>query len=441
MTLVAPANLARIARARRGTAYLLIAAVIALVAIMALAGAMANQIAIRQAALSVDAQRAEVLAESAVSWAIARINADSNWRTTFTNNVEVTRVAAQGGGTMSFKLVDETDGNLSNAPTHAVRVYGYGRYGRATRVLSVVLTGSTPLPALSNALTVGGNMTLSNATLNASGRTIHCNGTVSGGSGSVNINANLSSSVSINLLGINLVGVQLANQPQMALPDANAFDYYLAVGTRIPWSSISGGAIDRKLITPASSGYFFVSANDRGVYVIDCEGNDIQITRSRIVGTIVLLNPGSGSRIGLGGGVDALHWTPADPGMPCLLVKGNISMSFNMGSGAQLNEASETVNFNPSNSPYPWSGGTTDSDQTDSYPSRIEGLIYVSGNLTSNAQRNTAIGNTIVGGNYSVTGDNVTFTHYPTYAVYAPPGFGGAGTMMPMASTWRWEAQ
>lgn len=426
--------------ARRGTAYLLIVGVISLVAIMALASGMASQIAIRQASLSVDTQRAEALAESAVSWAIARINADANWRTTFTNNVEVTRVAVTGGGQISFKLVDETDGNLAGSTTHAVRVYGIGRAGKATRVRSVVLTGSTPLPALSNALTVGGNLSLSNATLNASGRTIHCNGTVSGGGGTVNINANLSSSVSISLLGINLVGAQLASQPQVALPDANAFDYYLAIGTQIPWNRISSGKIDRKLISPATSGYLLIDNNDRGIYVIDCEGNDIQITRSRIVGTIVLLNPGPGSRIGLGGGVDALHWTPAEPGMPCLLVKGNISMSFNTGSGALLSETSETANFNPTNNPYPWSGGTTDTDQTDSYPSRIEGLIYVSGNLTSNATRFTAIGNTLVGGNCSVTGDNVTFTHYPTYGVYAPPGFGGAGTMMPMASTWAWAS-
>ena len=57
--------------------------------------------------------------------------------------------------------------------------------------------------------------------------------------------------------------------------------------------------------------------NAQGLYWINCAGNKLVIERSRIKGTLLVLNPGSGSMIGAG----PISWSPATPGYPALLVR------------------------------------------------------------------------------------------------------------------------
>ena len=227
------------------------------------------------------------------------------------------------------------------------------------------------------------------------------------------------------------------------MPDANVFDYYIANGTRIPYSSISGGRINGKVISPTTSGGFFgVADNPKGIYIIDCGGSTIILTNSRIVGTLVILDPGPGSSIGDGIGNDALVWSPAVPNFPCLLVRGNMAIS-NANSALQLVEATYGHNFNPSGTPYPYSGGTTDSDSTDTYPAGIDGLVYVSGNDPANptsTMRYPSVANLIVGGACTAAKDQLTLSPKLIYNAMPPPGFTGGGTLQTVPGTWRWES-
>ena len=141
-------------------------------------------------------------------------------------------------------------------------------------------------------------------------------------------------------------------------------------------------------------------ANPNGIYWIDCGGSKLVIERSRILGTLVVLNPGAGSTIANG----PIHLAPVSPGYPVLLVDGDFAIrATNRG----LNESysGETgTNFNPAGIAYEFNNplcSATDSSANDIYPSEIQGLVAVSGNLTFENQPRIR-GQVIAGG--TITG-------------------------------------
>jgi hypothetical protein len=158
-------------------------------------------------------------------------------------------------------------------------------------------------------------------------------------------------------------------------------------------------------------------ANPQGIYWIDCGGGKLLVERSRILGTLVVRNPGTGSAIANG----PIHMSPAKPGYPALLVDGNFAIR---ATSRVLNELEYGVNFNPSGMPYELnnpSAGSTDSNANDGYPSEIQGLVAVSGNLTfENSAR--VRGQVIVGGNVSGA---FSLNYQPGSMINPPPSFYG----------------
>jgi hypothetical protein len=71
--------------------------------------------------------------------------------------------------------------------------------------------------------------------------------------------------------------------------------------------------------------YSGAPTNAQGIYWIDCAGNKLVIERSRIVGTLLVTNPGAGSCINNG----PINWTPAVAGYPALLVDADIATDAN----------------------------------------------------------------------------------------------------------------
>jgi hypothetical protein len=158
-------------------------------------------------------------------------------------------------------------------------------------------------------------------------------------------------------------------------------------------------------------------ANPNGIYTIDCGGSKLTIERSRILGTLVVVNPGAGSNIGNG----PIFMAPATPGYPSLLVKGDFAIRATTRS---LNEAESNANYNPGTMPFDFGTSTsaaTDGNLNDSYPSEIRGLVAVSGNLTfTNTPR--IRGQLVVGG--SVTGTS-GLEYRSDSLLSPPPGFQG----------------
>jgi len=173
--------------------------------------------------------------------------------------------------------------------------------------------------------------------------------------------------------------------------------------------------IFQKVLSP-NSNPFGAQTNPRGIYVIDLAGNKIFIKNSRIVGTLVLINPNGASEIGDGG---PLTWEPAVAGFPALMVK-DADVTINP-STAGLVEYANNTNFNPTGTPYEGLG--EDSDEDDTYASEIKGLIYCNKKIIF-YQHPVITGAVLANDNIEIN-DELDLTHNPIYFFSPPPGFNG----------------
>lgn len=156
--------------------------------------------------------------------------------------------------------------------------------------------------------------------------------------------------------------------------------------------------------------------NAQGLYWINCANNRIVIERSRIKGTLLLMNPGAGSMIAPA----PIHWSPSIPGYPILLVDAATPTNANFTIAAinrPLSEMDDGTNYNPAGMSYETLG--TDSDTNDTYPAEIQGLILVRNNLTF--QNNSLVKGSIVVGNQVISTSASLDVNYRPDALYSPP--------------------
>jgi hypothetical protein len=113
---------------------------------------------LKAAQVANDREEARVFALSAIDHAVSMMDFDPNWRSNYTNGVEVGPWTLDGNP-FSWKLVDD-DGSLSNDPTDPVWVYGYGRVGEAawTERALVRPDRGQPLEALNTCLHCSGEL-------------------------------------------------------------------------------------------------------------------------------------------------------------------------------------------------------------------------------------------------------------------------------------------
>jgi hypothetical protein len=294
-----------------------------------------------------DAVEAGVLAQSAVEYALLQINTDSSWRTDY-NSGDTQGPWTLGNGAVSFKLVDEVDGNLANAADDPVRIYGIGKVRNATRMYSVSAGTSQSLNCLSVASASAGNIVLGSSTITGTA-TMSSNGTITGAAGAFG-GTNLEAQTAVTLTLCTGSGYRHAGSAQgftaKVFPDnTHVFDYYTSNGTTIPFSSIpqvgvvplTTATIDGKLISPAVNSVGG-GTNTKGIYIINCGGQNLVIQNTRVVGTLVVLNAGTVTIQNSG------VYEPAITNLPTLLVQGNIALKLN--STTALSE-SGTTQFNP----------------------------------------------------------------------------------------------
>ena len=184
----------------------------------------------------------------------------------------------------------------------------------------------------------------------------------------------------------------------------------------------SGRFIYRRVLGPGINP--FGPTNAQGIYWIDCGGNRLIIERSRIKGTLVVINPGSGSRIGDG----PIHWSPAVPGYPALMVRADDTTSADFtieATDRTLSETENGVKYNPPGAPHEQFG--EDADLGDIYPSEILGLVVVADDVVfgNNA---TIRGQVIAGGDITVSGGTLEVDFQPDSLLNPPPGFTAPAT-------------
>jgi len=354
-----------------------------------------------------DAADARNYAFSAVEVARRQIASDPNWRTDYSNG---TWFSSQpiGSGTMSVQVVNP-NGPLNNADNDPVIITALGFKGTARQMLTVTLTANTiPLTCLGVGLYCGGGGTFSSATV-AGTSTISSGGTLTLTNST--FNANRFEAVAIVPVGCTGMGPQTILSTGRTLPSSGSLAYYTSHGTPISYASLpSGGCLQQCVLSP-NSNPFGPQPDPQGIYVIDCGGQNINVQNVRIVGTLVLLNTGNSSII-----QGSVNMAPVVTGFPALLVNGSIQFGF---TSAPLTE-STAGNLNPPGTPY---NGISNTTTTDSYPSLIQGLVYVSGNPSFTASASATIkGNLITAGILSVQG-TLNITYDPTSNQSPPPGF------------------
>lgn len=399
--------------ARRGSVYLAVFALAMLALVIGLGGMMSARVQARDAALAADAAAARANAYSAIELGRLWILQDPSWRT---SKPGPSWIASQpfGDGTISVDVTNPL-GALARSSLDPVVMVGTGTRGGARQKLKVTLTPSPEaLSCLNAAWCAGGSISVSK-TLTGPGLVVATNASFSANSATVNADVEATGSVS----GSAYAGSKKSGVAARALPSiTSVLAEYALLGSTGSFSGIprisENWTVQNVLIGP-SSAPFGAAARANGVYILDCGGKALVIQNVRVVGTIVLVNCGGLSLRG------AINWSPAVANYPCLIVQGSLTIDQD---AASLVESTVAVNLNPSSTPFPYPSGTSNATTTDYYTCGINGLVYVSGSLTSN-NPGWSLGPVIANGSIT-TNESVTIVPCPKYAASPPPGFADA---------------
>lgn len=357
----ARAHLRRSSSRRRGSVYIAVLGASLIVMTLAIGGILATRVQARGTDASNDAAEARLYAQSALELARLWISQDARWRSNRINGSWADRLSL-GTGNISIDVSDPLDGDLNNRPHDSVQITAIGKKGSARQLLRQTLTARpVPLPALRYAIHTAGEFRIdSGKRLILGSATASTNGSWRN-DGTVEGNADVSTSSSnSSIYGTLTTGVAARSMPESTVPEA-----YARLGTLINPSSTMTG----KVLTPTLNPFGAVNAD--GVYVIRANSN-LTIRQCRIYGTLVIFAPGKKVTID-----QANLFQPARPDFPAIIIVGDCTLDYT--SSTALTEAGAPANLNPTGAAYL---GVVDSDQTDSYPNEIQGLLHVTGQLT-----------------------------------------------------------
>jgi hypothetical protein len=175
----------------------------------------------------------------------------------------------------------------------------------------------------------------------------------------------------------------------------------------------TGKIIYQKVLTPTVNQLYPGAPTDpsgNGIYWIDCAGNRLIIERSRIQGTLLVVNPGANSCVNNG----PIHWSPAVAGYPALLVDSDNGTSADFAicaTNRALSEKENGVDFNLD--------GITGNYI---YASQIRGLIAIRHDLTFQ-NRSLIRGQVIVGNNITASTGELEIDFQPDSLLNPPSGF------------------
>lgn len=406
---------------RRGSIYLAVMAYASLMTVIGLSVLLAVRIKWRTAESEIDLRQARLHARSAIELGMWMINDNPNWRTELPNGVWF-QDRSIGAGTYTVEGTDPNDADLANSVFHPLVLTGTGVKGAARHKTQVTLEALIkPLGCLEVALHAGDDLNFATALL-ISDQTISANDVID--SVGSTIDGNVEAVKAIN--GSGYTGTTTTGIDPRTMPTAAAFNYYLANGTAIAISSMpanaNGARLTQVVLSPTSNP-FGAETNAEGIYVIDCLGTNLEIKLSRILGTLVLINPGADSIIR-----QSVNWEPAIANYPALLVRGSMIIQLD---AANLDEAALGVNFNPLGTSY---DDDEDAVLDDTYPSVIQGLVYVSEDLATLGS-SAFKGSLVVGRRLYATG-TLDLTYQSAAYDNPPPGFIEVPRMQVVDGSW-----
>ncbi len=406
-------------QSRRGSAYVFVLAASLLLVAIAVGAIMVPQAEYGRARLRIAEIEARNACQSLLELGLERTENLPLWRSQRAGNPQAAS-ATLAGATGFAEVMDPADNDLDDSLDDPVRLYAVGEAGSARKMVQVMLDPEyEPLSCLNYSIRVGrhwlasGTTLRANAAVGAGGNVtavfsgiyppVVAAGAINGGiyfgtrtqnsegTGSATSTSNTTADVNIDgdVTAIHLgqksaLATPMAYTPGETMPVAGkVFDNFAFMGTSIPLASLPGRVLANQLLSPASNPFGVTNAS--GIYVIDCAGQSVVVRNVRVVGTLVLRNAGSSTRLD-----EAVNFEPAMPGYPCLLIEGSATFAL---SRDDLDEGSVNANFNPAGTPY---RNRTNTTTTDEYANELRGIVYVSQDLGV-TQNLTVMGTLIVG--------------------------------------------
>jgi hypothetical protein len=420
-------------RVRRGSAYVMVLGVATLVAVIGMGVLLAARVGTRMTVDGNDAVEADALAASAVEQALTLINADPGWRSRYGSGKD-NGPYPLGRGTITWKVVDEFDGDLANNANDVTRLYGTGSVGRARRVYSVLLQPAGPgLEVLQKPAhaTTAFNVRISTVTINVTGGPLSTDGRFDANG---NVNANVEASNTSGGGAINgSETIIIAHRP---MPSPGVFDLYLRRATEIPWDQVSGTAGIRGALSAASNPYG--SPNPDGIYHVRVPYKGVlKVDNARLQATL-LVTADSGCKVKVG---PSVLWEPPASDLPALIARGPDVYVTLDSSITGITELTAGQNLNPPAMPY---NGSADTDLLDSYPAELKGLYHVMGkNATLEIGANLKCTGVLLTDGTIVAGDvslplvmNVSLALDKTLFSQPPAGYSTGEQMAPVDGTW-----
>ena len=319
--------------------------------------------------------RVQAASMGAVELARLAVASDASWRTTFTSGSWSSPLTL-GTAQIRWRLIDPADGNLADDASESIVVEGMATLAGCTRVTAVSLRPSKqPLDVLASTIHAAGSLENSGI-LTTSGRGVSTAGTLTN-NGVIRGDAS-----ALLALGTgNVTGTTAILSLAPSMPPTAVFDTYKARATPIAWGGgIGDWAITWPLlsagINPSGSG-----TNADGIYTITVPSSRVlYLELYRIRGTLVI-ECGDKACVQI---TKAISWEAHRTDLPTLLIRHTTATNTQDSISPAIGTLSESAlgqNLNPIGSPF---NRTENATLTDSYPSRIDGLVHVifpSGNL------------------------------------------------------------
>lgn len=415
--------------ARQGYTYIIVmmsAIIVSTIAMSAVWAARKHQI---EQNVADQAYELASAADSAIELALARIAADTNWRTAHVHNTEYGPFAL-GEVSLFYRLLDP-NGDIGNGRLRDITVIGIAKRGTLSYAAQVEATPAGPaLTFLNHGFSTALDVNMP----------FRCTWT---NNGSFHFDDDLRLQHQASLSGVvNVVdsltldwgsymnGPSTTSVPRASFANFDTLNRYIQEATNISITSlptVSGRRrIGNCLISP-NHNPFGTSLNEKGVYRINCNGQNIELTNCRILGTLILQNLGSNSRIWLN-----VIAQPAFANYPSLYIDGDIDIDTRWGN---FSEASIGTNLNPVGAPYQ---GSTNTNQNDVYPARIEGLFYVRGTVWLAYDSELEVDGVFRPYELTTNSDTSMRINYNSdLAANPPPGFRQDTIMRPIQGTYR----
>lgn len=357
-----------------------------------------------------DLRHAQLAADAALEWSIAKINATSNWRSAHVHNVD-SNPQTLGEATLRYRLIDN-DGDLADDPLDPCDLLVTAQVRNAKFCWRATLAADGgPLSCLGYAASAKTGLAPQLSALWSSDGSVASGGNISVSSAaSLVADCHAVGSMSGSIYGT----TRTISANDIVIPSASVLEPYLSMGTAIPAGllpKLLGTLRMDKQLLSAQANTISGQLNPAAIYVIDCQNQSIVISNSRLQCTLILTNVGNNSRV-----EQSVFWEAGRSDYPALLVDGRFEFALTR---EPLSES--TVNLNPLGTPY---RGVADSTKSTVYPSHLRGLFYASGGMQLNTSSSTSdVFGLIVSGE-NIQGSGNLFIHYRgVFAENPPPGF------------------